>query len=342
MVDYTQYKNKGLTGLANLGNTCYINSSIQILSHIPELAIYVSYFLKENENKSINDVFLKEWFDLYTLMWSKNVIISPNRFFKVIQNVSKEKDNNSFVGYDQNDSTEFFYFIVQSFHESLKDARDKKELFSNHLNAIHKNSDYYKFMKIKHKDDYSFIDALFGTYVKIEYIDKETKRVLSSNFENFYIMDVAISHLSLDDCLKSHFSDEEMSHTLNNPYYDDKEKKYKDVLKRVNLYNEPPYLIIQLKRWNMNLKKNQRVIQYDPKGIHLDHFYHKNVPCKSKYELFGIINHSGNVFGGHYFSYIKGFNGKWYEFNDTIVKEIPSSKLLTNKNYCFIYRRNKK
>ena len=128
-----------------------------------------------------------------------------------------------------------------------------------------------------------------------------------------------------------------------NQYYDDGEKKYKDVIKKTYLYNSPPYFIVQLKRWNMNLKKNQRIIHYDPKEIDLTPYFYKESPDKSNsvYELFGIINHSGNVFGGHYFSYIKGFNGKWYEFNDAQVKEIPLSKLLTNKNYCFIYRRNK-
>ena len=32
----SEYENKGLTGLSNVGNTCYLNSCMQILSHTYE------------------------------------------------------------------------------------------------------------------------------------------------------------------------------------------------------------------------------------------------------------------------------------------------------------------
>lgn len=341
----TSYKGNGLTGLVNLGNTCYINSCLQVLSHIPEMNEYINHFLNEQQDVSNRDIaFLKEWNELRTLMWKKNVTISPNRFIMSIQFISKEKKKDEFIGFSQNDSTEFLYFIIQIFHDALQLSKNKDRLFRSQLNIYKKVPSFYSFLKKHHKDSFSIMDALFSIYIKIEIIDEKTNKQLALNYESFYIFDLALTKLTLEDCLKIHFSNEEMNECNNNQFYDDKEKVYKDVIKTQTLMNAPPYLIVQLKRWNMNMKKNLRIIQYDINMLDLNLFIQNDSPYKEKYkyQLFGIINHSGTMLGGHYFAYIRSFDGKWYEFNDTLVKEIPISKLITNKNYCFIYRRNNK
>ena len=116
-----QFVGKGLTGLTNLGNTCFMNSTIQCLSHTYELN---NFLLKEDYKKKLNRVpdslVLWEYDKLRDVMWSENCIISPGGFLHSIQRIARIKDAAVFTGFQQNDVAEFLQFIIDCFHNSIK------------------------------------------------------------------------------------------------------------------------------------------------------------------------------------------------------------------------------
>lgn len=326
----------GLTGLVNLGNTCYINSALQVLSNIPELNLYINAFVKNSDPPYDKcGIFLKEWNDLQQLMWSKNIVISPNRFRRAIEVISSHKKNDMFSGYEQNDAVEFLLFIMDIFHDALKSGPDIIPVQISNLNA--NNKAFNEFFQGAHRE-YSQINALFSIYLKIDYIDSSTNKLLTTRYETASSIDLPLTKLTISDCLDDYFKPEDMNRINNNQYYDDTDNTYKDVVKHSHLLHSSSYLIIQLKRWNSNLRKNQRIIRHESsEPLDLGNYYPR-LSSNCNYELFAIINHSGNVDGGHYSTYIKNGNCKWYDYNDSMIKEISGDKTNGNKNYCLIYR----
>lgn len=328
---------KGLTGMSNLGNTCYINSVIQIISNTHELG---EYLINVDKLRNVNEhIITKEWIDLYKLMWSKNVIISPNRFIKLLKETARKLNHDMFSEYSQQDATEFFYFFTDCIHTSLNLNDSLTEINS----SIKTNKTLTKYISKYNKTECSIVKKTYNLFILEEYFHND--KMVIQKIEPTMMLDVPIpiinnkTGITLETCLDYYFKNENLEGE--NAWYDEKTKQKKDVIKKTKIVLFPPVLIIHIKRWDYKLKKNNKVIEYDKNVLDMKKYTDHNIK-NTKYSLFGIINHEGNIFGGHYYSYIKNENNKWYNFNDTSVKEIKNENSIVNKhNYCLFYRKIK-
>jgi ubiquitin C-terminal hydrolase len=90
-----------MSGLRNIGNTCFINAVVQCLNALPELNTWLDTYDKDN-------ILVKEYNDLRILMKEEGGII-PNRFIFVVFS------NSPFKRYDQHDASEFLLYMLDSF-----------------------------------------------------------------------------------------------------------------------------------------------------------------------------------------------------------------------------------
>ncbi|KAL3427571.1 ubiquitin carboxyl-terminal hydrolase [Phlyctema vagabunda] len=85
--------------------------------------------------------------------------------------------------------------------------------------------------------------------------------------------------------------------------------------RRHEIGHGPDVLAIHLKRFNWDGRKISRVVPIN-KILDLNSHRAATNDDNLKYELTGIIKHSGSTGGGHYISVAKGLDGSWNEFDD--------------------------
>ena len=342
-----KYKNNGLTGLANLGNTCFINSCIQVLSHTYELDQTLGGFGEERRNgkkHTLNSIcdssLLVEWNALKTLMWENNCVISPNKFLKTIQQVAHLKKRELFTGFAQNDVSEFLLFLMECFHNALSreisiTISGKKENETDEL-ALK----CYEMIKQTCSKDYSEIWSLFYAIQVSEIKRVDNGKVLFLKPEPFLIIDLPIpqnnKNPTLVECLQYYVEGE----IIENYKDEQANNELIAIQKRILFWSFPTILTIDLKRFNHKFQKNKIHISFPIDHLDLSSFVVGYKKEEYIYELYGICNHSGGVLGGHYTSFVKNANGKWYLFNDVQVVEVKDvNQIITPNAYVLFYRK---
>uniref|UniRef100_A0A672M5T1 Ubiquitin carboxyl-terminal hydrolase n=1 Tax=Sinocyclocheilus grahami TaxID=75366 RepID=A0A672M5T1_SINGR len=112
-----ELKPRGLTGMKNIGNSCYMNAALQALSNCPSLTQFFldcSGLVRTDKKPAL----CKSYQKLISELWHKKrpSYVVPTSLFHGIKLV-----NPMFRGYAQQDTQEFLRCLMDQLHEELKE-----------------------------------------------------------------------------------------------------------------------------------------------------------------------------------------------------------------------------
>jgi ubiquitin C-terminal hydrolase len=284
-------------GFYNLGNTCYLNSGLQLIMNNKELCQSILALSKNNSNNTDSNntdsnnkdsnfiVQFSQFIKDYYNNTNNNTTLDPGFIKQLVANKSTE-----FTGYKQSDSFEFIIYLLDFIFENLK----IKKLYQSTLN-----------IKIKCK----LLSCL---------------NISQHNENNNYLLlDILNGFKDLDDCYRNYKQREKL--VDENSYFCENCKDKRIASKRNEIIHWPDHLIIVLKRFTNEGRPQKNNNKIDVPLL-----------WRHGYKLKGIVFHSGSLFGGHYI-YIGNHNNKWNIFNDDHVTEISEGQLDNYKNTGYIY-----
>lgn len=337
-----------VSGIKNVGNTCYLNSCFQLLLYTYELLDVIRNNELQEPKSTPETIVLHEWNEIKNILLHKKCTVTPLKCISGIHHVAKLKDSNLFTQGEQNDICEFLLFMLDCFHISLS------------RKITMEYQDYLQYMKIPHSiisekcfqlihnqclNEYSgIINLFYGIQLNVIQ-SSDGLRIVSLNPSIFSIihLDIPAKILqpTLHDCIDLYCQGEVLEN--DNAYYDEAEKNYISAIKSVMFWKLPHILIFTFNRLKMNKRgKNNTLVHFPIQNLNMNkHVYehYPDNPIQINYELYGIGCHFGVISTGHYTCYVKNKNN-WYFCNDDTVKQVNNPIQLINPNvYCLFYRK---
>ncbi|XP_004835477.1 ubiquitin carboxyl-terminal hydrolase 8 [Heterocephalus glaber] len=331
-----------LTGLRNLGNTCYMNSILQCLCNAPHLADYFNRnYYQDDINRSNllghKGEVAEEFGIIMKALWTGQYrYISPKDF-----KITIGKINDQFAGYSQQDSQELLLFLMDGLHEDLNKADNRKrhkEENNDHLDDFKAAEHAWQ----KHKQlNESIIVALFQGQFKST-VQCLTCHRKSRTFEAFMYLSLPLASTSkctLQDCLRLFSKEEKL--TDNNRFYCSHCRARRDSLKKIEIWKLPPVLLVHLKRFSYDGRWKQKLqtsVDFPLENLDLSQYVIGPKHSLKKYSLFSVSNHYGGLDGGHYTAYCKNAaRQRWFKFDDHEVSDISVSSVKSSAAYILFY-----
>ncbi|XP_045395018.1 probable ubiquitin carboxyl-terminal hydrolase FAF-X isoform X1 [Lemur catta] len=368
---------KGFVGLKNAGATCYMNSVIQQLYMIPSIRNNI-LAIEGTDSDIDDDLFSDEKQDSESNVDTRDDVFGYPHQFEDKPALSKTEDRKEYnigvlkhlqVIFGHLAASRLQYYVPRGFWKqfrlwgepvNLREQHDALEFFNSLVDSLDE-----ALKALGHP-------AMLSKVLEGSFADQKICQGCPHRYEceeSFTTLNVDIrNHQNLLDSLEQYIKGDLLEGA--NAYRCEKCDKKVDTVKRLLIKKLPPILAIQLKRFDYDWEREcaikfndyfefPRELDMEPytvagvaklEGDNLNsenQLIQQNEQSESeregntKYRLVGVLVHSGQASGGHYYSYIIQRNGKdderdcWYKFDDGDVTECKMDDDEEMKNQCF-------
>lgn len=301
----------GLVGLKNAGATCYMNSILQQLFMIKNMAPLLCTEFGDSAEETTLLYQLQRIFG--HLSESRLQYYIPETFWKTFKLWGQPINVR-----EQQDAYMFFTDLSDQIDEYLK-SKSQEPLFKKNLQGLFSDQKICEGCPHKYERE-----------------------------EPYFALNLPVKCGNLHDSLDQFVAGEKLEG--DNAYFCEKCNTKRTALKRTCIKTLPPVLIMQLKRFVYDWESG-RSLKFDhyfdfPLTLDMSPYTEEGISKQERgrtrhftsesnmYELVGIVVHSGQASAGHYYSFIKDrrgtnlsnpWRGKWFKFNDITVEEFEMS-----------------
>ncbi|XP_021973074.2 ubiquitin carboxyl-terminal hydrolase 12 isoform X1 [Helianthus annuus] len=302
VVDYWSHDSKketGYVGLKNQGATCYMNSLLQTLYHIPYFRKAVYHMPTTENDMPSGSIPLALQSLFYKLQYSDTSVATKE--------LTKSFGWDTYDSFMQHDVQELNRVLCEKLEDKMKGTVVEgtiQQLFEGH----HMN----------------YIEC-----INVDY--KSTRK------ESFY--DLQLDVKGCRDVYASFDKYVEVERLEGDNKYHAEQHGLQDAKKGVLFIDFPPVLQLQLKRFEYDFMRDTMVKINDryefPLQLDLDREDGKYLSpqadrsVRNLYTLHSVLVHSGGVHGGHYYAYIRPtLSDQWFKFDDERVTKEDMKRAL--------------
>ncbi|XP_054614499.1 ubiquitin carboxyl-terminal hydrolase 36 isoform X2 [Dunckerocampus dactyliophorus] len=300
-------------GLHNLGNTCFLNSTVQCLTYTPPLA---NYLLSKEHSRVCHPsgfcmICVMQNHIIQTFANTGNAI-KPVSFIRDLKKIARH-----FRFGSQEDAHEFLRYTIDAMQKACLNGYPKLDRQTQATTLVHQIFGGYLRSRVKCSICKSVSDT-YDPYLDIAVEIRQAVNIVRA-LELFVKPDVLSGE---------------------NAYMCAKCKKKVPATKRFTVHRTSNVLTLSLKRFaNFSGGKITKDVGY-PEFLNIRPYMSQSSGDPVMYGLYAVLVHSGySCHAGHYYCYVKASNGQWYQMNDSMVHSSNIKVVLNQQAYVLFYLR---